>query len=295
MHKLRNSWELVRASARVLQADKELIVFPILSSIGVIMVSAAFALPLFFSGIFDSLVSGHLGDLRIVGLVVTFLFYFVQYFVIIFSNSALVGAASIRLDGGDPTVSDGFRIATQHLGAILGYTLIASTVGLILRSIFNRNQGFGRVASDVVGLAWNLATFLVVPVLVVEGLGPIEAIKRSTGLLKQTWGEQIAGNVSIGLIFGLLTVGIMAVIIVPAGLLAYQLSQPLILVPLFGLLIVLLVILGLVSSTLQGIYSAAVYRFATQGDPGHFFSPELVQNAFRPKAAGVNSFGRPAA
>jgi Family of unknown function (DUF6159) len=291
MSRLRNSWELVKASAKVLQADKELIIFPILSSIGVILVSLAFALPMFFSGILDSLVSGHLGDIRVAGLVITFLFYFVQYFVIISSNAALVGAANIRLQGGDPTVSDGIRIATQHLGSILGYTLIASTVGLILRTISNRSQTAGRVAVGLLGLAWNLATFLVVPVLVIEGLGPIAAVKRSASLLKQTWGEQIAGNLSISFIFGLISMGLMLVVIVPAGFLAYQLSQPLILVPMVGLLIVLLVIVGLISSTLQGIYAAAIYRFATEGDPGHFFSPDLVQNAFRTKSGGVNLLG----
>ena len=144
MNRLRNSWELVRASARVLQADKELIIFPILSSIGVLLVSVAFVLPMFFGGVFDSLVTGRMGDLRVAGLIITFLFYLVQYFVVIFSNAALVGAATIRLQGGDPTVSDGFRIAFGHLGPILGYSLIASTVGLILRSISSRSQTFGR-------------------------------------------------------------------------------------------------------------------------------------------------------
>ena len=127
--------------------------------------------------------------------------------------------------------------------------------------------------------------------LVIEGVGPIEAVKRSVGLLKRTWGEQIAGNLSIGLIFGLFTIGLMIVIVVPSAVVAAQLNQPLLLVPIFGVLILLLVILGLISSTLQGIYAAAVYRFATGGDPGRFFAPELIQNAFRSKPAKPNLFG----
>ena len=116
--RVRNSWTLIKASADVLRADKELIVFPIVSAIGVLIVTASFALPMFVAGFFDSVFAG---EAQILGFFVGFLFYIVQYFVIIFANSALVGAAMIRLRGGDPTVGDGFRIAMQHIGAILGY------------------------------------------------------------------------------------------------------------------------------------------------------------------------------
>jgi cobalamin biosynthesis protein CobD/CbiB len=134
---------------------------------------------------------------------------------------------------------------------------------------------------SLVGLAWNLATFLVVPVLVIEGQGPIDAIRRSASLLKQTWGEQIAGNLSIGLIFGLITFGLAVVLIAPASYLAASFNQPLVLIPVGLVLILAIVLISLISSTLQGIYAAAVYRFATEGDAGPFFHPDLVQGAFR--------------
>ena len=103
--RIRNSWALMKASAAVLRSDKELIMFPIVSAIGVLVVMATFAFPVFLSGLFDTLI---LGRSRALGIIVGFAFYVVQYFVIIFANSALVGAAMIRLRGGDPTVSDGF-------------------------------------------------------------------------------------------------------------------------------------------------------------------------------------------
>jgi hypothetical protein len=199
--KMRNSWALIKASAAVLRADKELIVFPIVSAIGVLIVTASFALPMLMAGLFDSIFDG---EAQILGLFVGFLFYIVQYFVIIFANSALVGAAMIRLRGGDPTVGDGFRIATQHIGVILGYALVSATVGMILRWLSERGKFLGKIASSIAGMAWNLATYLVVPVLVIEDVGPLEAVKRSANLLKKTWGEQIVGNFSIGVIFGLL-------------------------------------------------------------------------------------------
>ncbi|MFL7869629.1 MAG: DUF6159 family protein, partial [Anaerolineales bacterium] len=202
-NKIKNSWNLIKASAAVLQADKELMIFPILSSIGVLIVTATFAFPMMAAGVFDNIVAG---SSQYLTYLVLFLFYVVQYTVIIFANAALIGAAMIRLKGGDPTVSDGFRIAFQHIGSILGYALLSATVGMVLRMISERSGTLGRIVISLVGLAWNLATYLAVPVLVIEGLGPVEAIKRSTGLLKKTWGEQIVGNFSIGLIFVLATV-----------------------------------------------------------------------------------------
>ena len=129
MDRIRNSWELVKASAGVLQADKELIVFPVVSSLALLLVTATFAIPFLLSSLFDSIIAG---ESRVLGFIVPFAFYLVQYFVIIFSNTALVGAAMIRLEGGDPTLADGFRIAWERVGNIFGYALVSATVGMIL-------------------------------------------------------------------------------------------------------------------------------------------------------------------
>jgi len=166
MNRLATRWELVKASAAVLAADKELLVFPIVSAIGTLLVTLTFAVPTFLAGVFDNALSDR-GGTPIVGIVIAFLFYLTQYFVIVFANSALVGAALIRLRGGDPSVSDGFRIAFKHVGAIFGYALISATVGMILRSISQRGGFIGQIVSSVIGLAWNVATYLVVPALVV--------------------------------------------------------------------------------------------------------------------------------
>ena len=277
--KIQNSWTLIKASAAVLRADKELVVFTIVSAIGVLVVTASFALPTILAGFLDALLEG---QAQILGFIVGFLFYVVQYTVIIFANSALVGAAMIRLRGGDPTVGDGFRVAMKHIGAILGYALISATVGMILRWLSERGKTVGRITSSIVGLAWNLATYLVVPVLVVEGVGPVEAIKRSANLLKKTWGEQIVGNFSIGLVFVLLAV-LLIILGIPIFILVASTHSP-VLIALTALLFVLMfVFMGLISSTLNGIYVAAVYRYAAEGEAGGFFSAEMVQEAFRPK------------
>jgi hypothetical protein len=278
--RLSNSWALVKASAAVLSADKELMVFPAISAVLSIAVLITFAVPSVLAGLFDTTTNE--SGVPLAGYVVGFLFYVVQYFVIFFCNTALVGAALIRLRGGDPTVADGFRIASSRIGTILGYALIAATVGMILRSISERSGALGKIVISFIGLAWNLATFLVVPVLAAENVGPIEAVKRSGAYLRKTWGEQIAGSAGMGAVFGLLTFGTILFALVSFIGAAMLESTALMILVGVGLVLALMG-LSLVSSTLAGIYAAALYRYASEGDAGSFFSPAMVRGAFQAK------------
>lgn len=275
MNRFSRSWALIKASARVLAADKELLVFPIVSAIASLFVSAAFAIPLFLSGGFSA---GTENGFPAIYYLVLFIFYIVQYFVIFFANTALVGAATIRLKGGDPTANDGFRIAFSHIGAILGYAAIAATVGVILRLISDRSRGLGRLVTSLLGFAWNIATFLVVPILAVEGIGPIQAIQRSTALLKKTWGEQIIGNFGVGVIFGLITFGIILISLPIFYLLITAETIWGVIALALGLVLVIILI-ALVQSTLSGIYTAAIYQYAVDERTG-FFDEEMIRGAF---------------
>jgi len=165
--------------------------------------------------------------------------------------------------------------------AILGYALISATVGMIFRWLSERGV-LGAIASRLAGMAWNIATFLVVPILVMENVGPVEAVKRSAGLLKKTWGEQIVGNLSIGLVFGLL---IFAIILLGIGGVALGVNIDSAPVAIAAAVIATILVLGLslISSALSGIYSAAVYNYAVTGEPGTYFEQGLVEDAFRLK------------
>jgi len=265
------SWNLAKASWNILRDDKELIVFPIVSAIALILVTLAFAVPGFF--LFAA------GGNEVLGYVLLFLFYLVQYTVITFANAALVGAALIRLRGGNPTLGDGFQIAFSRLGTIVGYALIAATIGMILQALSRRGT-LGDIVRSLIGLAWNLATYLVVPVLVVEDVGPIAAVKRSAGLLKRTWGEQVVGGAGMGLVFFLLFV--LATVLAGAGVfLGVTLNATALIIASIAVGVLAYIVLALLSSTLGGIYSAAVYRYAAEGETSKQFAPELIRNAFR--------------
>lgn len=278
MERIRRSWELVRSSWSVLRADRELMLYPVASGIVTFVAIAVVFVVWAGSGGFARLNDEAFG---ILDLVLAFIFYFVVSTVVIFFNSALVAAANIRLDGGDPTLADGFRIAVSHLPSILGWAAIAATVGLVLQALRERGGAAGAVVSLIGNMAWSLITFLVVPILVVEGVGPIEAIKRSAGLLRKTWGEQIVGSFSIGLVVFLAFLGVAVV----GGIIVFALFS---LVDVLGVLALVLLVAGLllialIGSTLSGIFNVALYRYAVGKDSGRYFSQETLQGAFRAK------------
>jgi hypothetical protein len=247
-------------------------VFPLLAFIAQVFAVLSFGGISFGLGLFD------VPEANPLHYVVGFAFYFVCYFTTIFFNAAVIGAARIRLDGGDPTVMDGLRIAGSHIGKIAGYALIAATVGLILRTIAERSGLIGRIIIAILGAAWSAITFFVVPVLVFEPTGPIESIKRSTQILKERWGEGFIGNGSIGFAMFLMLLPALGL----SGLLGYAV-HPLAGV---GLAVLSVITVALIGSTLSGIYLSALYAYATTGKVGAGFDETDMSAAFRSKKGG---------
>jgi hypothetical protein len=273
--KFARSWTLVKASAAVLRSDKELLLFPMLSGLAALLITATFILPMFALRLFEH-------GLGVAGALWGFLFYFCLYSVAFFFNAALVSAAIIRLEGGDPTLADGFNAAKSRIGPILGYAAIAATVGLILQALKNKKNNFlVRLLGSGLGVAWTLSTFLVVPVLVQQNVGPIDAIQRSAELLKRTWGENAIGNVGLGAVFGLMMFALIAfavVLVIAASSVSTALAITL------GVIAVLAAVaLGIVQSALSGVYSAALYRYATVGEAPAGFEATGLQTAFAAK------------
>ncbi|MES2128763.1 MAG: DUF6159 family protein [Pseudomonadota bacterium] len=274
------SLNLVRASASVLAQDTHLLVFPLCSGVAFLMVAACFLLPLFGLGGFDALEQGEVGRAPVYAF--AFAFYVVQYVVIFYFNTALVGATMIRLDGGVPTIGDGLRVANARFGTILGYAVIAATVGMVLRMIQERVGFVGKWIAGLLGAGWTVATALVVPVLVARDVGPVEAVRDSAVLLKRTWGENVIGNVGMGLAFTVLhlALGLGGVALILGA--AYLHSMVLVAL-LVAALVILILGSVLVHAALGGIYSAALYRYAVHGEAAGGFGNAALQSAFRSK------------
>jgi hypothetical protein len=280
--KFSRTTSLMRASWDVLKQDKELLLFPLLSGICCVLVLASFAGPMLAMTDWQAASQGMTSStaealtasdgkismeqgMRILGL---FLFYCCNYFVIIFFNAGLIACAQIRMEGGDPTVGDGLRAAWARLPAIAGWAVLAATVGLVLRMIEERSNLVGKIVAGLVGMAWSLTSFLVVPILVIENEGPVGALQRSAAMLKKTWGEQIIGNFSFGLIFILLALP--GVLFLMMGIAANSVAVIVVSVLYF-------IGISLAQSALQGIFQAALYLYMRDGEAPDGFEAAALQ------------------
>jgi hypothetical protein len=258
----------MQSSWTVLKQDRELMVLPLISGFFLLLITASFV---FAMGLFRADV-----DLLTPGnLLPTFAFYVVSYTVGFYFQAALVAGALQRLNGGDPTVGSALAAANRRFGAIAMWGVFAATVGMLLRAIQERSELVGKILAGLAGVAWSLATFFMVPVLVMENEPVGASFKRSWALFKKTWGETVIGNGGLGLLSVLATLALVAVVylLFAAGL---------------GVVAVVVAVLGfiglmLVFSTLNGIYLAALYRFATTGDVAAGFDRNVLADAFGPK------------
>ncbi|HEX9856302.1 MAG TPA: DUF6159 family protein [Acidimicrobiia bacterium] len=270
MNRISATIEIAKSSLRVLKADKELVVLPLLSGLASITIVATFFVPLRTLAIADSADSVSTG-----GYVMLFLLYVVLSYITIFFNAALVCATHERLNGGDPTVGSALRGAASKAGKILPWALVSATVSLILRAIEERSGVVGRIVIGFIGMAWSVVTFLVLPIIVIEGIGVGDAVKRSTNLFRRTWGENLAAQVGFGLL------GFAAMI---PGLLLFGLGASSGSIALLVLGIVWAVAVSLVLATLSGIFQTALYHYAADGSvPGGFYAPQVFSAAFAPR------------
>lgn len=277
--RLFRSWELTKASFALLRSDRSLLVFPLAAGVASLLIAIIFFLPTTLSG----LAWNDADDSPTpVGYLLLLAFYLVQFVIVIAAQSALVGCAIIRMNGGTPTIQDGLRIVRQRLPSIVGYAAIAATVGVVLQAVRERSHGLGDFVAALLGGAWHLVSFLVVPVLVVENVGPIEAIKRSGALLKRTWGENVIGSSTIGFIFGVFGLAIVAVGLILGTALGSLIGAA----GVIGIAVIVLAALALISligSALSGIYTAALYQYAVGQSTGGFYDERTFEAAFRPK------------
>ena len=268
------SWELVKASWRILSQDRKLLVFPVLSGIITLLVVVSFILPLVLSGA----VLGQITAGPAPWYVLLFLFYVVSYFVAIFFNTALITCVHALLQGRETSITEGLSNAARHIGPILAWAIVAATVGVILRAIQDRAGFIGRIAISIIGGIWSLVTIFVVPVLVLEDKGVVASMKESVALFKKTWGESVVGSVSIGVIFGVIVlVGLLGVF---AALFTRSITVMILGVAFF---ILLIAVVSVVASAMQGIFVTALYTYAKTGNVPTGFGKGVLENAFVPK------------
>jgi hypothetical protein len=276
MNPISRGFRLAKASWQVVREDRELLWLPVISFACSLIVMAVFALGALGIGLPENGSSQVSPALYVLG----FVLYIALAFVSIYFNAAVIGTAMKRLQGEDATIRDGLAVARQHIGKIFVWAIITATVGMVLRALQERAGILGRILLGLVGVAWTVLTFFVVPVLLYEPVGVGDAIKRSGSIFRQRWGETFVGNGTIGLALFLVSIPVFVV----GGLLTAA-------VPVLGiaLLVVGLGVLMAIGSATTGVFNAALYRYATTGETSGAFTQEDMAASFRPKRGGNGS------
>ncbi|MGD0499796.1 MAG: DUF6159 family protein [Bryobacteraceae bacterium] len=264
MGALERTWRLYMESFAVLSEDGELLLFPALSGVCAIALAAGFFVPLYRDGTLAALTHGN-GSWA--DYVTIFAWYFLNHFLIVFFNSALIGCAGIRLSGGVPKVVDGLRIAWSRVGRIAVWAVAVATVGLFLNALNGRRNRLPWVFGAALSVGWTLVTYLMAPVLIMENRGVYDSIHRSSELFRKQWGEELIGSFGFGLLNALLLApGFLL------GLLVWHWDRG-------GAVIVGVVyalFLAVVSSAVAGVFKAALYRYAASGTVPPGFTAEAL-------------------
>lgn len=271
MGRFRRSWELAKSSWATLKADRELLALPAFSFLASLLVLGVF-LGLVFIVDYDSTTGFDDFELSTAGTILLVLAGVALAIVATYFQAAMVGGARERLTGGDPTISSALGTATSRLGLIVPWALFSWTIGAVLRALEENAGAIGRFVVSLIGMAFRVVTFLAVPILVVEKLGPIATLKRSAELFKRTWGENLAGQAGIGIVAFVA----MIPIVIVAALIGAAIS------PILGIIVAvpLVAVVAVVTTSLTAVYQTALYQYATTNEVPAGFEDSNLGGAF---------------
>lgn len=279
--RIRRGWDLAKQSWSVVRSDKSLLIFPIVSvALGLVL-----AIVFFGPGIAVAAVTNSAWWLIPFFLVGGFFICFVAQFFAV----ALAACATDALEGHDTTFGQGFSAARKHTGVIFKWSLVTFTVGAILSALQSLASGSdnafvaiaGTIASALAGFAWAVASFFVIPIIALKGVGPIDALKESVSVVKERWGEGVVGNAAIG-------IAVFVIVFLPSILVGVGGVLLLGSVEALGLALIAIACLGiaigsLFSFTITTVFRVALYRYATEGKVIGGYDEQSLADAFAPR------------
>lgn len=272
MKRIRRGWALTKKSWALLNGHRELIRFPLYGAFATIPL----ALLTFGPGLYlyeEDSIAGAI-PLLVIGV-------YVLSVVGVYFSVGLAATANLIFTGKEATVADGLAVARSRFSQICGWAAVSTAISVLMAVLENQGGALGNIAARLVGMAWALVTFMAVPVIAIEGTGPLETLKRSGSIFKQKWGQQITGNIAIGAAIFLLGV-LPAGILIAAGILVWSSAS------FAGALLVVigaivLAITLLISRALNGIFGVALYRYAIDGEVVGGFTQEDLESAVKVK------------
>jgi hypothetical protein len=275
MTRMQRSWALAKASWAVLKSERGLAWLPVLSFLGSVAVAGLISVAVWATLGKDTGLDGQeTTSVNLVTYVLVFVAYIGVAFVQTYFLAALCAGANERLQGRDTTIGDALAVANTRLHRILPWALVSATVSIIMEAIEERLGFLGQIIAGLIGAAWNVVTFLTVPIIVFEDVGPVNALKRSGHLLRQTWGENLMAQIGLG-VLGLVAF-IPGFVVIALGVAAGGVAA----VALIALAVVYLAIAATILAALSGIYRTALYRYAVDGQVPPAFASTDMEHAF---------------
>jgi hypothetical protein len=276
MRRIRAGWALTKKSWALLRGNPALLRFPLYAALAALLVLVVVALP----GLYLLDRSSTVGGIALVAVGVYGALFVTYYFSV-----GLAAAADEIFHGREATLADGLRVSRSRVGAIAGWALVSVIVGAAFAAI-EQIRGVGPIVRALLSTGWSLITFMAVPVIALEGTGPIETVKRSATLFRSRWVGQVTGNATIGGIVFLAGV-LPALLVGGLGVVLWASDGNGDEVALGAVLVAIGVVVGILSMllirALSGIFGVALYRFATDGDATGGFTTEELQSAVRPR------------
>lgn len=277
------SWQITKLSFSVIKGDKELLAFPILSGIfsliWIVLMLFPTLVSLIVGGVFNS-------DVFFYGSL--FVIYFGVFFIATFFNVCVVYTTKKRFDGGNATFWESLKFALSKFYLIFLWSLIAASVGILLRVIESLGSRMGKggqiamsILSRILGAAWSITTLFVVPSLVYYNMTPVNAIKKSIETIKKTWGESLVRHFGLGFIQGLfllLGFGVFFVLfLLGASLGVYGILSVAVLAIAYFLGVIL------IFSVANNVFNTALFVYADKGEVPTHFNKEVLSHAFENK------------
>ncbi len=289
MGRFQRSMRLFSASLTVLKQEKSMLWIPVLSFLSALALIGALLYPSYLyikalSGSFAQKAQTTSGQVDLTNeqyitlFALIFAFYFALFFVVFFFNSVIIACSHHLLNGEKADIKDGFKLAFKRIFLILQWAFVCASIGVILKMIEERLGFIGQLIIRLLGLGWAVVSFMTLPVMIVEGIGPKDALKKSVKILKKTWGESLLGFGGMSLIFSLFSIPLIFVAFYGISLIGSPESASM------GGFIILLAVIGMalivaLQSTLSTIYKTALYEYANKGQTVGGFNKEVIEGA----------------
>jgi len=279
--KFKASRIIVKESWNVLKQDKEIMWFPVISTILTLIVLGAMAAYFYFmllggsSTEFKIDESKEISNIIIYGTI--FIYYLVIFFIANFFQSALFIIVQGRFSGQDLNFSDGMQGAGKYVGKIFIWSLISATVGIILNAISNKFKMVGRILANILGAAWEILTYFSLPALVIGNLGIKDSFKESASMIKKTWGETLIVSFGVGLFF----VAVVVLGLVLSVAITIMAPTTYVVVSVAVVFTIFYIAMMLLATTLSSIFKLALFNYARTGNIPQGFSDYIVKGAIK--------------